>query len=90
MSSGKSSTDVSVVPKVVVPEAGPLAIPAKTGGLRGTGDAFALGASGEFYEPIAEYEGRHRYDPSAEWTEAEEKKLVRKVSQSSSLAPRSR
>lgn len=43
------------------------------------GDAFVGGGSTELYEPIPEYEGRHRYDPSAEWTEKEEKKLVRKV-----------
>lgn len=33
----------------------------------------------EFYEPCAEYEGRHRFDPKAQWTEKEEKQLVRKV-----------
>ncbi|KAL4775293.1 major facilitator superfamily domain-containing protein [Aspergillus nidulans var. acristatus] len=43
------------------------------------GDAFVGGGSTELYEPIPEYEGRHRYDPSAEWTEKEEKKLVRKL-----------
>ncbi|KAL4962396.1 major facilitator superfamily domain-containing protein [Aspergillus stella-maris] len=43
------------------------------------GDAFVGGGATELYEPIPEYEGRHRYDPKAEWTEAEEKKLVRKV-----------
>jgi hypothetical protein len=32
-----------------------------------------------FYEPIAEYEGRHRYDPSFEWDPKEEKRIVRKV-----------
>jgi hypothetical protein len=45
----------------------------------GTGDAFVSGGATELYEPIPEYEGRHRYDPSAEWTEKEEKVLVRKV-----------
>ncbi len=40
---------------------------------------YASGVSADFYEPIPEYEGRHRYDPSAEWTEKEEKRLVRKV-----------
>lgn len=44
-----------------------------------TGDTFVAGASVEYYEPIAEYEGRHRYDPTAEWTDKEEKRLVRKV-----------
>jgi hypothetical protein len=45
----------------------------------GDGDTFAVGGSAELYEPIPEYEGRHRYDPSAEWTEKEEGKLVRRV-----------
>ena len=44
-----------------------------------TGDVFAQGGQQQFYEPIAEYEGRHRYDPTAQWTEAEEKRLVRRV-----------
>jgi hypothetical protein len=38
------------------------------------------GQSSRFYEPIPEYEGRHRWDPHAEWDEREEKQLVRKVS----------
>lgn len=42
-------------------------------------DAFIGGGTLESYEPIAEYEGRHRYDPKAQWTEEEEKKLVRKL-----------
>lgn len=44
------------------------------------GDTFVTGASAELYEPIAEYEGRHRYDPFAEWTDKEERRVVRKVS----------
>ena len=40
---------------------------------------YAAGVAAESYEPIPEYEGRHRYDPSAEWTQKEEKRLVRKV-----------
>lgn len=42
------------------------------------GEVFAVGADVQLYEPIAQYEGRHRYDPTAEWTEKEEKILVRK------------
>jgi hypothetical protein len=49
-----------------------------------TGDVFAQGGQQQFYEPIAEYEGRHRYDPAAQWTEAEEKRLVRRVRTDSS------
>jgi hypothetical protein len=44
------------------------------------GDVYASGGLTKFYEPIPEYEGRHRWDPHAEWTEDEEKRLVRKVS----------
>ncbi len=33
----------------------------------------------EIYKPIAGFEGSHRFDPSATWTEAEEKTLVRRV-----------
>ena len=31
------------------------------------------------YAPIAEYEGRHRYDPQFVWDKKDEKKVVRKV-----------
>jgi hypothetical protein len=74
--SGKSSssleskqTSVTIVQETQVP--------AKN--YNGTGGVLAEGGSLEFYEPIAEYEGRHRYDPLAEWTEKEEKLLVRRV-----------
>lgn len=45
----------------------------------GTSTVVAAGGSLEFYEPIDGYEGKHRYDPSAEWIEKEEKTLIRKV-----------
>ena len=32
-----------------------------------------------YYAPIDTYEGRHRYDPKARWTPAEEKRLVRRL-----------
>lgn len=32
-----------------------------------------------FYKPIPEYEGAHRWDPDFEWTEEEEKAVVKKV-----------
>ncbi|KAM5344337.1 hypothetical protein ACJ41O_012874 [Fusarium nematophilum] len=40
---------------------------------------FAVGGSTELYEPIPEYEGRHRYDPNAVWDPKEETKLVRRL-----------
>ena len=36
----------------------------------------------DIYKPIEKYEGRHRFDPRATWSEGEEKKLVRRVSNS--------
>ena len=33
----------------------------------------------KFYVPIETYEGRHRYDPKATWTEAEERSLIRRL-----------
>ena len=32
-----------------------------------------------FYRPIDSYEGLHRWDPDFQWTEKEEKRIVRKV-----------
>lgn len=43
------------------------------------GGVFATGGNIDSYKPIDEYEGAHRYDPYYEWTEKEEKKLVRRV-----------
>ncbi|UNI23858.1 hypothetical protein JDV02_009651 [Purpureocillium takamizusanense] len=39
----------------------------------------AAGGSAGHYEPIPEYEGRHRYDPTASWDPKEEQRLVRKL-----------
>ena len=33
----------------------------------------------DIYVPIHNYEGKHRYDPKAQWTPEEEKRLIRKV-----------
>ena len=33
----------------------------------------------DFYKPIAEYEGAHRYDPKFQWEPKEEKRVVRKI-----------
>lgn len=45
--------------------------------------AFATIDDYRYHKPIDEYEGIHRWDPDFYWEDAEEKKLVRKVSQSS-------
>lgn len=40
---------------------------------------FADSRTTDVYAPIEKYEGRHRFDPKATWTEEEEAKLVRRV-----------
>ena len=50
------------------------------GGLKGeTLEENAAGSLERYYVPIDTYEGRHRYDPKATWSSAEEKGLIRKL-----------
>ncbi|KAH8651446.1 major facilitator superfamily domain-containing protein [Xylariales sp. PMI_506] len=59
-----------------------LSVEGSTDSLRladGDGGVVAAGARTELYRPISNYEGAHRYDPKFEWTEQEEKKLIRKL-----------
>lgn len=44
------------------------------------GSVFSDSRAQEFYKPIEKYEGRHRFDMHATWSEQEEKSLVRRVS----------
>lgn len=41
--------------------------------------AFDTTEDPRYYKPIPEYEGIHRWDPDFEWTEEEEKAVVRRV-----------
>lgn len=41
---------------------------------------FSDARAAELYKPMEKYEGRHRFDVRATWSEEEEKKLVRRVS----------
>ncbi|KAJ4424230.1 hypothetical protein N0V82_001096 [Gnomoniopsis sp. IMI 355080] len=43
------------------------------------GGVIASGGNLDSYRPIDAYEGAHRFDPSYQWTENEEKRLVRKL-----------
>ena len=45
--------------------------------------AFDTTEDPRYYKPIPEYEGAHRWDPDFEWTEQEEKAVVKKVCQES-------
>ncbi|OQE74633.1 hypothetical protein PENNAL_c0076G04527 [Penicillium nalgiovense] len=40
---------------------------------------FEAGEGHHFYRPIDSYEGLHRWDPNFQWTEKEERKIVRKI-----------
>jgi len=42
-------------------------------------NVYADSDAAELYKPIEGYEGSHRFDPSATWTEQQEKALLRKV-----------
>ena len=43
------------------------------------GEAYASGGDTRYYEPIDTYEGKHRWDPKADWTDKEEKHVIRKL-----------
>lgn len=43
------------------------------------GKTFLTAGLKDAYVPIEKYEGRHRWDPDFEWTDEEEKKIVRRV-----------
>lgn len=50
-----------------------------TGGTSKHNVTFERFGNDEFYTPIENYEGKHRYDPTFEWEPQEERKLVRKL-----------
>lgn len=43
------------------------------------GTVYSDARAAEIYKPIEKYEGRHRFDIRATWSDEEEKKLVRRV-----------
>ncbi len=49
---------------------------------RAEGRTFETESLEDFYKPIAEYEGAHRYDPKFAWEQKEEKRVVRKIGKS--------
>ena len=50
-----------------------------SGLVKNVNNVFVAPEAVEIYKPIAGFEGTHRFDPSAVWTEEEEKTLVRTV-----------
>lgn len=53
------------------------------------GSVFTDARATDIYAPIERYEGAHRFDPKATWTEAEEAALVRRVRAYRSVSKRS-
>lgn len=43
--------------------------------------AFQTNGLENYYKPIENYEGAHRYDPDFKWTASEERNVLRKVSE---------
>lgn len=75
-SSRISSNDRSTAPKLF-PEA---IITEPTIFRRTGGKSFEETESLEdFYQPIAEYQGRHRYDPKFQWDAKQERRVVRRI-----------
>ncbi|KAI5370021.1 putative major facilitator superfamily, MFS transporter superfamily [Septoria linicola] len=71
-----SSNDRNAIPKIF-PEA---IITEPTVFKRTGGKTFEETESLEdFYQPIAEYEGRHRYDPKFQWDAKQERRVVRRI-----------
>ena len=48
--------------------------------VKNVNNVFEAPEATEIYKPIANFEGSHRFDPSAVWEPAEEKKLVSRAS----------
>jgi len=48
--------------------------------------AFDTTEDPRYYKPIPEYEGIHRWDPDFDWTEEEEKAVVKKVCRTHPIA----
>lgn len=47
--------------------------------IKNVNNVFDAPEAAELYKPIEGFEGTHRFDPSATWTQAEENALIRKV-----------
>ena len=47
--------------------------------VKNVNNVFDAPEAAELYKPIEGFEGAHRFDPSATWTQAEENALIRKV-----------
>jgi hypothetical protein len=78
--------DTKAYPKSVAAEASTFSLSSDERRRYKDGDAaFDTSEDPRYYKPIPTYEGIHRWDPDFEWTEEEEKRLIRKVPKSFSV-----
>ena len=71
--------DVSYVPVDAGYETSSETSSMNEGIVRNTNNVFEAPEAADIYKMIEGFEGAHRFDASATWTEAEEKRLVRRV-----------
>ncbi|RHZ65342.1 putative transporter [Aspergillus thermomutatus] len=73
--------DTKVFPKAIAAEASTPSLSSdEPRRYKDAGDAaFDTSEDPRYYKPIPTYEGIHRWDPDFEWTEEEEKRLIRKI-----------
>jgi hypothetical protein len=72
--------DTKAFPKSIAAEASSSSLSSDEPRRHKDGDAaFDTSEDPRYYKPIPTYEGFHRWDPDFEWTEEEEKRLIRKV-----------
>lgn len=71
--------DTKVVPRVESASDSESTLSGHRGTVKNIDCAFDTTEDPRYYKPIPEYEGYHRWDPEFEWTEEEEKAVVKKV-----------
>lgn len=78
---GGQDFDSKVVPRIdsASDTASSSSLEGRRGHVKQINCAFDTTEDPRYYKPIPEYEGIHRWDPDFEWTEEEEKAVVRKV-----------
>ncbi|RAK96196.1 putative transporter [Aspergillus ibericus CBS 121593] len=74
-----ASDDTKKTPNVASSSSSSLAVSEHRIAKYGSDGAFDASEDPRFYKPIPEYESAHRWDPYFEWTEEEEKRLIRKI-----------
>ena len=77
---GLEDSDTKAVPQVsTTSDSDSSSFGGRRGYIKPVDCAFDTTEDPRYYKPIPEYEGIHRWDPDFEWTEEEEKAVVKKV-----------